>query len=62
MKNRKDPVIDEIRAVRMKISAEFGHDLKKLCAFLRQEEQRHPERLADSPRLRRVHRKATAAA
>ena len=62
MKTRKDPVIDEIRAVRMKISAEFGHDLRKLCAFLRQEEQKHPERLAVAPRPPRARRKATAAA
>lgn len=52
MKTRKDPVIDEIRAVRMEISAEFSHDIKKLCAFLRQEEQKHPERLATPAQLR----------
>lgn len=52
MKNRPDPVIDEIRAVRMEISAEFGHDFKKLCAFLRQQEQQHPARLATPAQLR----------
>jgi len=62
MKTRKDPVIDEIRAVRMEISAEFGHDIKKLCAFLRKEEQKHPERLVGVSRPRRVRRKAIAAA
>lgn len=62
MKTRKDPVVDEIRAVRMKISAEFGHDIKKLCAFLRKEEQKHPERLAGGAHSPRVRRKAIAAA
>jgi len=61
MKTRKDPVIDEIRAVRMKISAEFGHDIKKLYTFLRKEEQKHPERVASVSRLRRIRRKAIVA-
>ena len=57
MKTRKDPVIDEIRAVRMKISGEFGHDIKKLCAYLRKEERKHPQRLDKPRRTNGTHRK-----
>ena len=38
----KDEVIEEIRAIRHQISAEFDHDIDKYCAYLmqRQEERK----------------------
>lgn len=45
MKTHRDPLIDEVRRARMELSARFGHDIKKLGAFLRKEEQKYPERL-----------------
>lgn len=37
-----DPLIDEIRAIRESISAEFGHDVRRLGEHLRALEARHP--------------------
>lgn len=34
-----DPLIDEIRAVRSRISAEHGHDPYRLVAYYKQREQ-----------------------
>ena len=45
MKNRDDPVIDEIRAVRHEISAECGHDTRALLEFCRQVEKRYADRM-----------------
>jgi len=42
---KKDPLIDEIRAVRHRISARFGHDTKKLCDHYRELEKKHPGRM-----------------
>ena len=53
MKTRPDPLITEVRSARMELSAKFGHDLRKLCAFLQKEEQKHPTRLAKPARSRR---------
>ena len=38
----KDEIIEEIRAIRHQISAEFGHDAHKYCEYLmrRQEEMK----------------------
>jgi len=44
-KDRSDPVIDEIRAVRHRISEEFGHDPKKLVEHYMKLQERHPDRL-----------------
>lgn len=38
---RKGPLIDEIRAVRHRISERFGHDTKKLCDHYREMEKRY---------------------
>ena len=44
-----DPVIDEIRAVRHRISEEFGHDPKKLCEhYMKLQEQKYADRLVRS--------------
>lgn len=38
---RTDPALDEIRAVRQEISAQFGHDVGKLLAHYVQLEQQY---------------------
>ena len=42
---RKDPLIDEIRAVRHEISAEFGHDTHALLQHYRDMEKRYADRM-----------------
>jgi hypothetical protein len=44
-----EDLIDEIRAVRHRISAEFGHDPEKLIAYLMKLQEEHPERLIRAP-------------
>ena len=56
---RPDPLIDEVRALREAVSAEGGHDVRKLCERLQQLEQQYAARLvrpavAAEP-TRRVH-------
>jgi len=50
---RKDPLIDEIRAVRHRISERFGHDTKALCDHYRELEKKYRDRMvrdrADAP-------------
>ncbi len=41
----KDPLIDEIRAVRHRISERFGHDTKALCDHYREMEKKDPDRM-----------------
>ncbi len=43
--NAADEAIEEIRAVRRRISAEFDHDITKYVAYLREEEKKHPEQI-----------------
>ena len=43
--NAADQAIEEIREVRHRISAEFGHDITKYLAYLREEEKQHPEQI-----------------
>lgn len=43
-----DPTIDEIRAVRHRISEEFGHDPKKYVEHYMKLQERHHERLVCS--------------
>jgi hypothetical protein len=54
MKANRDLLIDEVRHARMELSSEFKHDIKKLCAFLRKEESKHPERLTSTPHPKRA--------
>jgi len=42
---RKDPLIDEIRAVRHRISERFGHDTKRLCDHYREMEKKYRGRM-----------------
>ena len=43
--NAADQAIEEIRAVRHRISAEHGHDITKYLASLRTEEKQHAAQL-----------------
>lgn len=42
---RADPAIDEVRAVRHRISEEFGHDTQALLDHYRELEKLQPERV-----------------
>jgi hypothetical protein len=46
-------ILEEVWHVREQISAECGHDLKKLAAMLRREESKYAGRLARLPIRRR---------
>jgi hypothetical protein len=50
---KPDPPVDEIRAVRHRISQEFGHDTRALLDHYRELEKLHPERLLRPPRSHR---------
>jgi hypothetical protein len=43
--NQKDPVIDEIREMRHRISERFGHDPVKLVAYYLEMQERYRDRL-----------------
>ena len=40
-----DPVVDEVRSVRRKISASYGHDVRKMIADHIERQQRYADRL-----------------
>lgn len=46
---QSDPVIDEVRAIRQRISARFGHDPARLVAYYIELQERHRDRLIDRP-------------
>ena len=51
----KDEVIEEIRAIRHQISAEFDHDIHKYCAYLMREEEEMRKQgavFSDPPKVR----------
>jgi hypothetical protein len=48
---RSDPVIDEVREVRQRISARFDHDPARLVAYYIELQQRHRDRLIDPPKI-----------
>lgn len=50
MEKRSDPVIDEIRAIRQRISARFDHDPARLVAYYIELQERHRDRLIDRPK------------
>jgi hypothetical protein len=45
-----DPVIDEIREVRHRISARFEHDPERLVAYYMELQKKYGDRLLDSER------------
>ena len=49
--NAADQAIEEIRAVRHRISAEHGHDVAKYLAGLRAEEKQHAAQLKRGEKL-----------
>jgi hypothetical protein len=46
--SQKDPVIDEIREVRHRISERFGHDPAQLVAYYLELQQQYRDRLIDT--------------
>ena len=46
--NRSDPVIDEIREVRHRISARFGHDPTRLVSFYMEMQKQYQGRLIET--------------
>ena len=46
---KRDPAIDEIRAVRHRISARFGHDTKALLDHYREMEKQYAGRMLRKP-------------
>jgi len=53
-----DPVIDEVRSVRRKISASYGHDIHKMIADHMKQKQRYADRLVTPDRRQPSHRVA----
>jgi hypothetical protein len=47
----KDPIVEEIHAVREQISRECGDDLKQIMAYLRSREAKTPGRLVRKDEL-----------
>jgi hypothetical protein len=54
-----DDVIEEVREIRRRISAQFDDDPVKLGEYLMKLQNQHPERLWD-PRTRRARGESTA--
>jgi hypothetical protein len=48
--NSSDPVIDEIRAIRHRISARFDHDPERLMAYYIALQQEYRDRLIETGR------------
>ena len=47
-KNQNDPVIDEIRKIRYRISARFNHDPAQLVAYYMERQKEYQNRLIGS--------------
>lgn len=56
---RSDPVIDEVREVRRRISARFDHDPTRLIAFYMELQERHRDRLIDQAKAPRAEESAS---
>ncbi len=50
--NETDPVIDEIREVRHRISERFDHDPERLVAYYIELQERYADRLVDTSKAR----------
>jgi hypothetical protein len=50
MQDQSDPVIDDVREIRQRISARFGHDPARLVAYYVKLQERHRDRLIDRPK------------
>jgi hypothetical protein len=51
---KRDPVIDEVRQVRRRISQRFSHDPAKLVAYYMQLQEKYRDRLLVSAGSKRV--------
>jgi len=49
MKQKADPVIDEVREVRHRISERFGHDPERLVAYYMEMQEQYRDRLIRTP-------------
>jgi hypothetical protein len=49
-RDRSDPVIDEIREIRQRVSARFGNDPARLVAYYIKLQEQHGERLIAPPK------------
>ena len=49
--SQSDPVIDEIRRVRHRISARFDHDPARLVAYYMELQKQHQDRLIKTEKL-----------
>ena len=47
-KTLSDPVIDEVRAIRQRISARFDHDPARLIAYYQELQKRYADRVLDA--------------
>lgn len=45
----EDPIVKETREAREQLAAQFGHNLAALCAFLREKEREHSDRVVVLP-------------
>lgn len=59
--NPSDPVIDEIREVRHRISARFGHDPTQMVAFYMEMQKQYQDRLIETTRSAESRRNQPAA-
>ena len=48
-RKRPDPVLDEIREVRHRISARFGHDPERLVAYYMELQEKYRDRMIGAP-------------
>lgn len=49
--NSDSPIVDEVRARAMAISARYAHDLRAYAAHLADVQRAHAERVVDQPRV-----------
>ncbi len=47
-----DPVVDDVRAIRRRISAEHGHDPARLLAYLTEQQLAYASRIIEPPAQR----------
>jgi hypothetical protein len=56
----KDPIVEEIHAVREEIARRFDYDWSRFYAHLREEQAKHPERVIGKEEFERRRRAARA--
>ena len=59
--NPSDPVVDEIREVRQRISARFDHDPVQMVAFYMEMQKQYQDRLIETTRSAGLRRDQPAA-